>query len=260
MDSLWPGLTVVAVNGQWRNPYVGEGEDGARRSARIDQEEAEGLAWSDPRRAELETSSERWAAQARELMLRRVGERPTLAQVRAGVGSERWLAALALVDLSPGLSAELAGWTSWASEDGTFTYEGEVATFHPMPLMRWEEWAADVDERGRGWSSTERRLAGLVMALTVDRPVRLVGVLDGLGDAETDALRVLVEWATGGRVTTRAALGVAPGQRQDSAPPSVRSARGLRLHELSEARSDQAAMRRRASMRTMRADEPEETR
>ena len=50
---------------QWtRRPYVGEGADGARRSAEIDRTEAEGLAWSDPRRVELLESAARWERQA----------------------------------------------------------------------------------------------------------------------------------------------------------------------------------------------------
>lgn len=195
-----------------REPYVGHGEDGARRSAQIDAEEAELLAWTDPRRAQLEESAQRWDEQARALMLLRVGERPSLAQVREAVGNEEWLAALALADLSPGLSAELAGWAYWSPTEGRFTYDADendanARTFHPQAMVDWEGWAADVDEHGRGWSSTQARLAQLVMALSLGRPTPLVGVLTGLGDVQGDALRILVEWAGSGRWTTRAALG-----------------------------------------------------
>jgi hypothetical protein len=47
-----------------RDPYVGEGADGARRSARIDREEAETLPKTDARRTVLELSARRWDDQA----------------------------------------------------------------------------------------------------------------------------------------------------------------------------------------------------
>ena len=47
-----------------RIPYVGEGADGARRSAAIDLSEAEGYALDDPRREERLLSSIAWSAQA----------------------------------------------------------------------------------------------------------------------------------------------------------------------------------------------------
>lgn len=49
-----------------RHPYVGEGSDGARRSAEIDREEADGLDRDDPRYGLLLTSAAEWDAQARE--------------------------------------------------------------------------------------------------------------------------------------------------------------------------------------------------
>lgn len=53
-------------SGRHRFPYVGDGVDGALRSARIDEEEAEML---DPgeRRDALLLSAERWRMQADEL-------------------------------------------------------------------------------------------------------------------------------------------------------------------------------------------------
>lgn len=47
-----------------REPYVGGGADGARRSARIDREEADGLDRDAPRREECLASARRWDAQA----------------------------------------------------------------------------------------------------------------------------------------------------------------------------------------------------
>lgn len=62
-----------------RTPYVGEGADGARRSAQIDQEELDtlpdfldGEAYTDAvaqRRAALANSRHRWLEQARDLEL-----------------------------------------------------------------------------------------------------------------------------------------------------------------------------------------------
>lgn len=49
---------------KFRVPYVGDGVDGARRSAQIDREEAELLDRDDPRRGELAGSAERWEDQA----------------------------------------------------------------------------------------------------------------------------------------------------------------------------------------------------
>jgi hypothetical protein len=55
---------------RFRNPYVGEGADGARRSAEIDRTEADHLDATDPRRPEVLASAEQWDAQARLLDLR----------------------------------------------------------------------------------------------------------------------------------------------------------------------------------------------
>jgi hypothetical protein len=48
----------------YRTPYAGEGADGARRSAQIDREEADTLAWDNPRRETLLMSAARWEQQA----------------------------------------------------------------------------------------------------------------------------------------------------------------------------------------------------
>ena len=47
-----------------RLPYVGEGADGARRSANIDRSEAEGLDRDDPQREWALASAEAWDRQA----------------------------------------------------------------------------------------------------------------------------------------------------------------------------------------------------
>lgn len=185
-----------------RSPYVGAGEDGARRSAQIDREEADGLSWTDERRDQLLQSADQWDEQAHGLMLERLGERPSIEQVRAECGSEEWLATFALLDLSPAVRADAAQYTEWARGDGRFTYEGDgedqVSTFHPSAWMDWEAWVASVEDKGRGWSSTESRLYQLVAALIAERPLKLRGVLDGMNSWEREVLDIVVQWASGG--------------------------------------------------------------
>lgn len=193
-----------------RRPYVGEGEAGARDSAQMDREEVEGLDFFDERRPRLEVSAEAWDAQARDLMLKRVGSRPTLDQVRAFAGSEEWQAGLALLDLCPGLALNAARFTEWSDHGGRYvpTGDGEVqeVVFHPDPLMDWEAWAADVDDAGRGWSSSEWRLFELIAGITIrERKVSLEEVFS-FGSWEREALAIVVEWATGGN------QGVQPGR------------------------------------------------
>jgi len=53
-----------STNERDRRPYVGEGADGARRSAQIDREELELLDRLDPRRDELTASADEWDRQA----------------------------------------------------------------------------------------------------------------------------------------------------------------------------------------------------
>lgn len=50
-----------------RRPYVGDGADGARRSAEVDRNEADTLDRDDPRRDELLASADRWEEQAAQL-------------------------------------------------------------------------------------------------------------------------------------------------------------------------------------------------
>ena len=192
----------MSVNAQDRTPYVGSGEDGCRRSAAMDREEADTLSWDDPRKDSLHKSASRWEDQAYRLLLDRMGPRPALTQLRREVGNESWLAALALLDLSPAVADDAARFTSWSRDAGRYTYEGDgedrVSTFHPNSEMDWLAWVADVDERGRGWSSTETRLYLVVAALTANQPLQLIGVLDRMGTWERQVLDVLVQWASGG--------------------------------------------------------------
>ena len=52
------------IAGYWRDPYVGAGADGCRRSAQIDREEADTLSLDDPRVGRLLDSAIRWDYQA----------------------------------------------------------------------------------------------------------------------------------------------------------------------------------------------------
>lgn len=54
-----------------RLPYVGDGADGARRSAQIDREESHTLDRSDPGVERLEESAVRWERQAERLESKR---------------------------------------------------------------------------------------------------------------------------------------------------------------------------------------------
>lgn len=99
--------------------------------------------------------------QATELMLQRLGPRPSLEQARADIGNEAMLAAFALLQLCPQLERDAARFTAW-STSGRYTYEGDgedkVGTFHPNASLDWDDWVADVDTNGRGWSTTESNL------------------------------------------------------------------------------------------------------
>jgi hypothetical protein len=116
------------------------------------------------------------------------------------VDGEDWLTAKALIELSPALHREAADWLARG------------------PSLR--DWVDDVDERGRGWSSTEGRLFRVVAALLdpapdavdahevpyaiqigdgrVRRAVPLSYFLDLMGSWEGDFWHILTNWGTGG--------------------------------------------------------------
>jgi hypothetical protein len=71
-DELTPRQLRAAAQARMtlhRHPYVGEGVDGARRSAEIDRTEADGLDQLDPRRELLLSSSRAWQLQAVDLLV-----------------------------------------------------------------------------------------------------------------------------------------------------------------------------------------------
>lgn len=125
------------------------------------------------------------------------------------VGSESWLAAIALLDLSPQLANDAARFALWSRDSGAYSYTGEgenrVSIFSPDAEMDWDARVDDVERSGRGWSSTESRLFDLITALVIDgRQIRLPGVLDSLGSWERPALDILIQWASGGNNRERA--------------------------------------------------------
>jgi hypothetical protein len=119
------------------------------------------------------------------------------------VNGESWLSAKALLELSPSLLGEAAGWVKLGRD--------------------LHEWVRAVDADGRGWSSTEARLFRIVAALIdpypevdsrnlppyvvipdpnlSDRGRRLIPLtdcLDSMGSWETEVWQILVNWGTGG--------------------------------------------------------------
>lgn len=57
----------MADKSTWREPYVGEGADGARRSAQIDREEADTYPTGGDRWQDCHSSALAWERQAREI-------------------------------------------------------------------------------------------------------------------------------------------------------------------------------------------------
>lgn len=110
--------------------------------------------------------------------------RPTWDELTEEVGSEQWLAAIRLLQLSPQVRNDAGQWLGYDDD---------------RPTIDWNEWIRDVDEQGRGWSSTERCLFQLVAALVdSERKVQIAGLLDWMGSWQRQVLEVLVEWASGG--------------------------------------------------------------
>lgn len=122
--------------------------------------------------------------------------RPDWERTWQAYGNEAWLTAKALIEISPALLADARQYTGWSRGDGHRDADG---VFHPAPQFQAAAWLASVDQDGRGWSSTERRLFDLVASLLDDdRPLRLVGTLDSMGSWESQVWAVLVQWGTGG--------------------------------------------------------------
>ena len=121
----------------------------------------------------------------------------------ASVGSEEWLTARRLIELSAALFFDAQSWVARAGDAGALV-----------------DWIRDVDENGRGWSSTEGRLFRLVAALvdpypdedatpaqdpwiawSEGKPRRVIPVayfLEMMGSWEGQVSAALVDYMTGG--------------------------------------------------------------
>lgn len=129
--------------------------------------------------------------------------RPTWQEFWAEVGSEDWLTALALLELDDHqvLRRDLERFLTYAPSAG---WRDAAGVWHRQPELDWDAWVANVEERGRGWSSTEARLFELVAGLTTGRPFNIVNVLGFLGSWELQMWRILTAWGTGGNNRDRA--------------------------------------------------------
>lgn len=134
---------------------------------------------------------------------------PTWEQYRAAIRNEEWLAAMRLleVEVFPTVRRDAEQWLAFPEVDGERDADG---VWRPAPELDWEGWVADVDQRGRGWSSTEWRLFELVAGLTTGRPFNIVGVLDQMHSWEAAVWGVLVDWGTGGGAGRPGRLAVLP--------------------------------------------------
>lgn len=77
-------------------------------------------------------------------------------------------------------------------------HRGDDGAVRHLPMLDWQGWAADVDERGRGWSTTTHRLFEVAAALGANRPMRITDTFSSMGSWEPEVWRVLVNWGTGG--------------------------------------------------------------
>lgn len=118
--------------------------------------------------------------------------RPTWEQFWTTADNDRWLAAKRLLEVCGGpVRHNAEQWLYWETRNHPATPELDV-----------HGWISDVDENGRGWSSTEGRIYNLVAALfEPGRTIDFVATLGSLGSWETEAWRILVEWGTGRRAT-----------------------------------------------------------
>lgn len=126
-------------------------------------------------------------------------DRPTWDVYWAKVGSEEYLAAKALLELSS-IQLDAEQWLEWHRDEMWDDDHNPAGWSAPYPTLDWDEWVRDVVEQGRGWSSTEHRLFRLVAALvaTDPPPFALRDTLGYMGSWEKEVWRILVDWGTGG--------------------------------------------------------------
>ncbi len=116
----------------------------------------------------------------------------------AQVRNEDWLTARRLLELSPRVQGFFA---CYQAEDVVPIYDDDGHE-RPQPLrdvaLDWEAAAARIE--ADGFSSTERRLAMLVAALTTGQPLDLES-LTRMGYWTLQVWRVLLDWGTDGQAT-----------------------------------------------------------
>jgi len=116
----------------------------------------------------------------------------------ADVRNEDWLTARRLLEISPRVRGFFA---CHLSEDLVPIYDDDGHE-RPQPLrevaLDWETAAGRIESDG--FSSTERRLAMLVAALTTGQPLDLDS-LSRMGSWTLQVWQVLVGWGTGGAAT-----------------------------------------------------------
>lgn len=135
----WRAQFVQAIDGDRdRTPYVGKGYDGARRSAQIDREEADGLGLDDPRHGELLDSVQRWEAQVRRQAAYDTPERRAVdeALMRAAGVPDEAIRARMVADLSNARPAAEAVRSPWR--------------LTARPAARLRRGLGEPRERGRG--------------------------------------------------------------------------------------------------------------
>lgn len=123
-----------------------------------------------------------------EAMVDRWVQRPTWDEFWCTVGSEEWLTAKALIELSEVVHADAAEWLRYNDRGRDRSADLDL-----------RGWIADVDEAGRDWSRTERNLFELAASMIdSDRKVSLQRLLSYTGSWEREVWSILVCWGTGG--------------------------------------------------------------
>lgn len=117
----------------------------------------------------------------------------------AQVGNEEWLAARELLDLSARLREVFGAFVNQDPKAGP----GELE-------LDWDAAAEQVEREAL--SSTEYKLARLVLGLTTGQPFP-VESLCWMGSWQGEVWRVLVQWASGGALTTAPGTGASPASR-----------------------------------------------
>ena len=120
----------------------------------------------------------------------------------AAISNEDWLVARRLIDLSPRVRGFFASHLVEASWPASDEHGGPAGTVCEL-LLDWSGAANNI--RGEGFSSTQRRLAELVLALVLDTPI-VLSDLAWLNEWTVPVWTALVEWATHGAATVQTSL------------------------------------------------------